>query len=110
MAAAPEARIETEALGTKLAALLGETPPQPPPPPARFWTEDQVVPFRDRDYRIVSRLGSGGVGTTFKVVQIDRTTGEDLGTYVAKIAHDEETGKRVLKTYEAVPPHWIMVL
>lgn len=102
MADAPEARIETEALETKLAALLGEAPSPPPPPPARFWTEDQVVRFRDRDYRIVSRLGSGGVGTTFKVVQIDRTTGEDLGTYVAKIAHDEETGRRVLKTYEAV--------
>ena len=102
MAAAPEARIETEALETKLAALLGEAPPPPPPPPARFWTEDQVVPFRDRDYRIVSRLGSGGVGTTFKVVQLDLTTGDDLGTYVAKIAHDEETGRRVLKTYEAV--------
>ena len=102
MADAPEARIETEALETNLAALLGEAPSPPPPPPARFWTEDQVVRFRDRDYRIVSRLGSGGVGTTFKVVQIDRTTGEDLGTYVAKIAHDEETGRRVLKTYEAV--------
>ena len=102
VADAPEARIETEALETNLAVLLGEAPPQPPPPQARFWTEDQVVPFRDRDYRIVSRLGSGGVGTTFKVVQIDRTTGEDLGTYVAKIAHDEETGRRVLKTYEAV--------
>ena len=98
---APEARIGLEALETKLAALLGEAPSPPPPPPARFWTEDQVVPFRDRDYRIVSRLGSGGVGTTFKVVQIDLTTREDLGTYVAKIAHDEETGKRVRKTYEA---------
>lgn len=99
---APEARIETDALETNLAALSGEAPSPPPPPPARFWTEDQVVRFRDRDYRIVSRLGSGGVGTTFKVVQLDRTSGEDLGTYVAKIARDEATGKRVLKTYEAV--------
>lgn len=105
MADAPEARIEPKDLETKLAALLGEAPPQPPPPPARFWTEDQVVPFRDRNYRIVSRLGSGGVGTTFKVVQLDLTTREDLGTYVAKIAHDEETGRRVLKTYEAVRPY-----
>ena len=102
---APEARIETEALETNLAALLGEAPSPPPPPPARFWTEDQVVRFRGWDYRIVSRLGSGGVGTTFKVVKLDRTTGEDLGTYVAKIAHDEETGRRVLKAYEAVHPY-----
>ncbi len=56
-------------------------------PPARFWTEEQVVRFHDRDYRIVARLGSGGVGTTFKVVEIDRSTKEDLGTYVAKVGH-----------------------
>ena len=55
--------------------------------------------FHDRDYRIVSRLGSGGVGTTFKVVEIDRSTKEDLGTYVAKVGHNAETGNRVLKAY-----------
>ena len=79
-------------LDAALSELLGESVPPPPAPPARFWTEDQVVRFRDRDYRIVARLGSGGVGTTFKVVEIDRSTREDLGTYVAKVAHDGTTG------------------
>ena len=32
-----------------------------------------MVRFRDRDYRIVTRLGSGGVGATYKVVEIDRS-------------------------------------
>lgn len=85
--------------------LLGESLPAPNPPPARFWTEDQIVRFRDRDYRIVSRLGSGGVGMTFKVVEIDRSTKEDLGVYVAKVVHNKESGQRVLNAYSLVRSH-----
>jgi serine/threonine protein kinase len=92
-------------LDVALTELLGEFVPPPPAPPARFWTEDQVVRFRDRDYRILARLGSGGVGTTFKVVEIDRFTREDLGTYVAKVTHDGTNGNRVLRTYSLVRSH-----
>ena len=102
---APEARSDLEDLETALAELLGETPPPPAPPPARFWTEDQIVPFNGRDYRVVGRLGSGGVGTAFKVVEIDRATKEDLGTYVAKVAHDEETGRRTVGAYSLARSH-----
>ena len=105
MADAPDARSTLQDLEGSLSELLGESVPRPPPPPARFWTEDQVVRFRDQDYRIVSRLGSGGVGTTFKVVKIDRATGEDLGAYVAKVARDEETGRRALQAYEMAHSH-----
>ena len=63
------------------------------------------MPFRDQSYRIVSLLGSGGVGTTFKVVKIHRETKGDLGTYVAKVARDEETGRRVLGAYELAHSH-----
>ena len=65
--------VNLEKLRDALSALLGE-PPEVVAPQARFWTEDQVVSFRGRDYRIVSRLGSGGVGTAFKVVRIDGAT------------------------------------
>ena len=81
----PSQRSEASVIDARLSALLGESPPAPAPPPARFWTEDQVVPFRGGHYRVVERLGSGGVGTTFKVVQLDATRREDLGTYVAKV-------------------------
>jgi serine/threonine protein kinase len=94
-----------EQLEFGLAELLGESIPLPPPPAARFWTEDQVVRFRDRDYRILSRLGSGGVGTAFKVVEVDRHTQEDVGTYVAKVAHDGATGAQVLRAYSLVRSH-----
>lgn len=105
LAEEPVQRGTLQDLDAALSELLGESVPPPPAPPARFWTEDQVIRFGDRDYRIVSRLGSGGVGTTFKVVEIDRSTQEDLGTYVAKVAHDDETGRRILKTYSLVRSH-----
>ena len=102
---APEERKSLSDLEASLSKLSGELISEPPPPPARFWTEDQIIPFRGQSYRIVSRLGSGGVGTTFKVVKIDRKTHDDLGTYVAKVARDKETGGRVLKAYELVHSH-----
>ena len=105
LAEEPEARLTMQDLDELLSQLLGEPVPLPPAPPARFWTEGQVVPFRDRYYRIVERLGSGGVGTTFKVVRIDRTTEEDLGTYVAKVGSDSEIGSRVLKAYSLAHSH-----
>ena len=105
LAEEPEERSTLEDLEASLSELLGESVPPPAPPPARFWTEEQVVRFRDRDYRIVARLGSGGVGTTFKVVEIDRSTKEDLGTYVAKVGHNAETGRRVLKAYSLARSH-----
>lgn len=101
----PEGRSSLSELDAFLSELLGEPISEPPPLPARFWTEDQVVTFGANNYRLVSRLGSGGVGTTFKVVKLDRESGGDLGTYVAKVARDEETGRRVLRAYELAHSH-----
>jgi serine/threonine protein kinase len=100
-----ERRSSLPDLEVALSGLLGESAPPLVLPPARFWTEDQVVRFRERDYRIVGRLGSGGVGITFKVIEIDRSTKEDLGTYVAKVGHSAEAGCRVLKAYSLARSH-----
>ena len=97
-------RSDPSALDARLSELLGESPPAPPPPPARFWTEDQIVPFRGSRYRVVERLGAGGVGTAFKVVQIDRD-GQEEGTYVAKVCHDEEAGRRAVNAYRLARSH-----
>jgi serine/threonine protein kinase len=105
MAENPSERTGLKDLESTFSELLGESVPPPPPPAARFWSEDQIIRFRERDYRIVARLGSGGVGVTFKVVEIDRSTEEDLGTYVAKIAHNREMGQSVLKAYSLARPH-----
>ena len=105
MAEDPDARSDLAALDARLSALLGESPPIPPPPPARFWTESQIVPFGGSAYRVVQRLGSGGVGTTFKVVQLDGKTKEEIGTYVAKVCHDEEAGRRAVSAYRLARSH-----
>lgn len=105
LAMEPDQRGTLQDLDAALAELLGESVPRVAPPPARFWTEDQVIRFRDRDYCIISRLGSGGVGTTFKVIEIDRSTREELGTYVAKVVHNGETGQRILKAYRLARSH-----
>jgi serine/threonine protein kinase len=101
----PGLRCSLEDLDSKLSELLGDSAPRPVAPPARFWTEEQVVRFRDRDYKIVSRLGSGGLGTAFKVVEIDRWIKEELGTYVGKVVHDSEHGERVLRSYRLARSH-----
>ncbi len=101
----PDQRASLKDIEATLSELLGEPPAPETSLPARFWTEDQVVRFHERDYRIVSRLGSGGVGITFKVVEIDRSTGDELGTYVAKVAHDGDTGQRALRAYRLARSH-----
>ena len=105
MADKPSARAELPDLSRSLARLLGETLPAPTAPPVRFWTEDQEVSFEGHRYRIVSRLGSGGIGSTFKVVELDPRTGEDLGAYVAKAIHNGKDAERVMRAYRLVRPH-----
>ena len=105
LAEEPQERLELEGLDELLSDLLGDSVPKPPIPSARFWTEDQVVHFHGHDYRIVLRLGSGGVGTAFKVVEIDKSTNEEFGTYVGKVAHNQEVGQRVLRSYNFARPH-----
>ena len=50
-------------------------------------------------------LAPEGIGTTFKVVELDHSSQDELGTYVAKIVHDGDTGTRVLKSYSLVRSH-----
>ncbi len=101
----PDRRSGLSDLDKKLSVLLKDPLPEPPPPPARFWTEDQIVPFRTNHYRIILSLGSGGVGMAFKVVQVDRENQDEYGTFVAKVVHDEETGRRVLNAYKLARSH-----
>lgn len=98
-------RVSLDDLETELSKLLGDSQPRPAAPPSRFWTEGQVIEFNDHDYRIVNKLGSGGVGTTFKVIEVDRSTKEDLGTYVAKVVRDEELGRQTLRAYRLARSH-----
>ncbi len=88
-------------LHAALAALRDDSVSGPSPArlPAQYWTDGHEVDFRDRRYRIVSILGSGGIGTVFKVVETDRQFKEVLSAYVAKVGHDAEIGQRILRSY-----------
>jgi serine/threonine protein kinase len=70
-----------------------------PLPRAEYWDEDTVVQFQNAHYKIVSRLGRGGIGQTFKVVQIDDRSEELYGTYVAKLIHHEADAESALHAY-----------
>ena len=71
-------------------------------PAAEFWDEGTIVPFQSTRYKIVSRLGKGGIGQTFKVVELDANSDELFGTYVAKIIQHEADAVVALRAYRKV--------
>jgi serine/threonine protein kinase len=112
----PAERAPLEELSAALLALLsGPTktpaqfaaPSEDQIPPCEYWAEGQLVPFRDMTLRVVSRLGSGGVGRTFKVEQVDPSSGENFGTYVAKVMKSQESGRAALQSYQRVRSHTV---
>lgn len=70
-------------------------------PLPRYWSEGMDIEFKNKSYRIISRLGSGGVGITFKVCAL-KENGEEFGTYVAKAIEDESKAKFALDAYMKV--------
>lgn len=82
---------------------LPRTATRPRRIPVQFWDEDTVKEFHKRHYRVVTRLGSGGVGTTFMVMEVDPATGEELsGPYVAKAITNEQVGVAASQAYAKV--------
>lgn len=101
-------------LHQKLRGLLAPAPPpqatfpfpfEPDLPPSEYWCEGQIVIFRDMTLRVVSRLGTGGVGRTFKVEQVDPVSGENFGTFVAKVMKSADSGRAALQAYQRVRSH-----
>ncbi len=86
------------------------TRPQPELPAPEYWDEDTLIPFQNARYKIVSRLGRGGIGQTFKVVEVDARSDECYGTYVAKLIHHAADAEPALRAYRkarayTVHPH-----
>jgi len=69
-------------------------------PHAKYWDEGTEVNFGQSKYRVIAKLGSGGWGTTFKVVELDKSTDEEYGTYVAKAIHTELEGNSAIRAHK----------
>lgn len=113
-AESPESRATLKTIEDQLRACLVAAPEPEPPfappaegdiPPCDYWSEGQLLPFREKTMRVVSRLGSGGVGRTFKVEQVDPATGENFGTFVAKVMKSQDSGRAALQAYQRVRSH-----
>ena len=80
-------------------------PPDPPEPisPAR-WDEGHCFKWKDSNYRVVSVLGQGSVGRTFKLEQLDVEDGEPIGTFVGKAVFNPEIGPTSLAAYQRLRP------
>lgn len=103
----PADRPSLEDLGQALAGLTSVAPTTEPVkspelPPAEYWDEDTLVDFQQSRYKIVSRLGRGGIGQTFKVVEIDAHSDEKFGTYVAKLVRNPDDGEAAIRAYKRV--------
>lgn len=105
----PEERITLPELADQLKPLSStpklQAPPSPRLPDARYWDEDLEIVFRGSLYKIITKLGAGGWGTTFKVVQIDETTREELGVFVAKTIQTAELGRLAINAYRKARAH-----
>ena len=105
IAAVPRDRADLHSLVRGLRELRGEQVSSPPPPPAEFWTADQIVSLGSSDYKIVEKLGQGGIGIAYKVAKVDPQSEEPLGHYVAKVVLEAPTGHVVLESYRRVHAH-----
>ncbi|MEQ8223549.1 MAG: protein kinase, partial [Candidatus Eremiobacterota bacterium] len=69
----------------------------------KYWDEDTVKELNGRYYKIINKLGSGNVGCTFKVKEIDGKTGEEIsGPYVAKVITNKDIAEQAMEAYAKV--------
>jgi serine/threonine protein kinase len=101
----PEGRISLITLAEGFESLLSHKDlSQPEKLPISF-EEDSIIPFQNSFYRIANRLGSGGIGQTFKVVQVDKDNSHEYGLFVAKVIADQEEAECALHAYRKTRPH-----
>jgi len=69
-----------------------------------YWDKDTVKELNGRYYRILEKLGKGGVGSTFKVIEVNPENFEEKksGPYVAKAITNENIAKQAMDAYARV--------
>ena len=71
------------------------------PPPQR-WDEGHVIEWRGDRFRVVSRLGEGGIGLTFKLEQLDGPSDSAIGTFVGKVVVNAAMGPAALEAHKEI--------
>ncbi|MCL5126455.1 MAG: NERD domain-containing serine/threonine-protein kinase [Deltaproteobacteria bacterium] len=68
-----------------------------------YWHDEYISRFdKKREYKILSRLGSGGIGQTFKVLEVNLEKNAEYGVYVAKVINAKENASNYLEAYRTV--------
>ncbi len=69
--------------------------------------EDSIITFKDNSYKIVNRLGAGGIGKTYKVIHINKDGSQEYeyGLFVAKVIEDKQEAAYALNAYRKARPH-----
>lgn len=82
--------------------MLARPPSSPPPIAPQRWDEGHIVEWEGERYRVLSLLGEGGAGRTFKLEQLDRSTDEPIGAFVGKVVLNAQIGPAALEAYRKV--------
>ena len=74
-----------------------------PVSPSR-WDEGYSFEWKDARYRVISVLGQGGAGRTFKLEQLSGDNDEPIGTFVGKAVFNPEFGQTSHAAYQRLRP------
>jgi serine/threonine protein kinase len=98
------------AVPAEIAALLADGVPAAEPAivvqplSVARWDEGHVFSWKGDRFRVVSLLGHGGAGRTFKLEQLDAGSGDPIGTYVGKVVLNPQLGAASLDAYKRIRP------
>lgn len=102
LSADPALRRSADEIGKDLAVLAEPLAPAKPPEVAQRWDEGAIVEWNHERFRVVSRLGEGAAGRTFKLEQLEGQSDEPIGTFVGKVVLNEQFGASALEAYRKV--------
>jgi len=67
-----------------------------------YWHDEYIFHFQNHEYKVIGRLGQGGIGQTFKVVQINSEKNKEYGIFVAKTINSEKDAEECLEAYRTM--------
>ncbi len=106
----PQKRPSAELIASTLAslstqpdsALTSTSTGEPSIPKPCRWDEGTPIEWEGGHYKVVSELGTGATGRTYKLEQIDPNCDASLGTFVGKVVTNPEVGKVALNAFRKI--------